>query len=812
MSTAPLMSTTPLNSTTPESGALRIAIVTPLPVSGIEGGNERHWRSLTAALNDAGHDAELIAVVSPEADLIEVMDSYAMFHAMDLSAFDVVISGKYPSFMVQHPRHVRHLNHPLRGLYEHYPVGLSLDLPPELRGGIDACGDDITRLTTWARQQASERTGDPVVAFPGPFARAVVLRLDRIGRDHLIAEAVVSETVANRPGYVDPARAITIIPPLGDLSPVDETARIEAAGLPDRPFLFTFGRLDRAKRFDLIIRSFRAAKRLPGMRDAELVVAGGGPLAHELDAMAGNGVRMVGRLADDDLNAHLRAATAVVLAPIDEDYGLVAAEAMAAGTPVITTSDSGGIAEQVEHGRSGLVVHPKAALIAAAMRSLITDPSRASMMGRAAADAVRDITWQPMIDLVSEISHETPRRRVLLLSTFSADPVESGGQRRLRGMASGLRQHGWAPTILSLTNRLGPDQIRRRRSADGVVHVMVGRSSAHLGADFAMASLLDTSVDDVAAAALWPATPGFREELEQQVAHTDVTVLSHPFLVSALPGAVGPLVYDAFNVETDLKASLFDRRDGGAWVADLAAESEAEAIARAEVVSATAKTDLDRFEALGLLRDGQQRVVAPNPLAPDAVDLRTGEEHRAARARFLGDIGQPDDARPIALFVGSDHPPNRTAAQHCQELAAARPDLHIVIAGTVRSHGGSATEFGSFSARDLRRIHVMADVILNPIEEGSGTSLKLIDPLSLGIPVVSTRIGARGLLNPDDVVWISQPSAPSLGAAIDLACAPGEAAASRIAAGRRIAASATPVEAMRLLADELTALVTRANS
>ncbi len=162
---------------------LRIAVITPLPVSGIEGGNERHWRSLVAALNGAGHSAELVAVVSPEADLIEVMDSYAMFHAMDLSAFDVVVSGKYPSFMVRHPRHIRHLNHPLRGLYEHYPTDLPLDLPADLLTGIDACGDDVDQLTSWATQQAAERAGDPVVAFPGPFARAVVHRLDRIGRD-----------------------------------------------------------------------------------------------------------------------------------------------------------------------------------------------------------------------------------------------------------------------------------------------------------------------------------------------------------------------------------------------------------------------------------------------------------------------------------------------------------------------------------------------------------------------------------------------------------------------------------------------------
>ncbi len=136
----------------------RIAVVTPLPVSGIEGGNERHWRSLTAALNDAGHDARLVAEVSPEADLREVLASYAMFHAMDLSDVDVVISGKYPSFMVRHPRHIRHLNHPLRGLYEHYPAHLDTAIDASLRSGIDACGDDVDALIGWA-DGVADRTG-----------------------------------------------------------------------------------------------------------------------------------------------------------------------------------------------------------------------------------------------------------------------------------------------------------------------------------------------------------------------------------------------------------------------------------------------------------------------------------------------------------------------------------------------------------------------------------------------------------------------------------------------------------------------------
>lgn len=104
-----------------EPRTLRVGVLAPLPVSGIEGGNERQWRSLTDALNQVGYDAELVGIVSPEGNLAEVLASYAMWHNLDVSRFDVVISGKYPAFVVRHRCHVRHLSHPLRGLYEHYP-------------------------------------------------------------------------------------------------------------------------------------------------------------------------------------------------------------------------------------------------------------------------------------------------------------------------------------------------------------------------------------------------------------------------------------------------------------------------------------------------------------------------------------------------------------------------------------------------------------------------------------------------------------------------------------------------------------------
>ncbi|WP_259312854.1 glycosyltransferase [Capillimicrobium parvum] len=100
---------------------------------------------------------------------------------------------------------------------------------------------------------------------------------------------------------------------------------------PAGPALFA-GRLAVEKGADVAIDACRRAGR-------PLVIAGDGPLRPQLEARAaGAGVRFAGRLDPDGLAA-ARAAASVALVPSRsaETFGLAAAEAMAAGLPVIAS-------------------------------------------------------------------------------------------------------------------------------------------------------------------------------------------------------------------------------------------------------------------------------------------------------------------------------------------------------------------------------------------------------------------------------------------------------------------------------------------
>ena len=130
-------------------------------------------------------------------------------------------------------------------------------------------------------------------------------------------------------------------------------------------YALVVSRLSPEKGVDVAIDACRAA----GLR---LVVAGEGPeRAALIERAAGADVRFVGRVDDEEL-ARLRAGAAIALAPSRsaETFGLAAAEAMAAGLPVVA-SGVGALSELVEP--AALVRAGDTDALARAMASLAAD-------------------------------------------------------------------------------------------------------------------------------------------------------------------------------------------------------------------------------------------------------------------------------------------------------------------------------------------------------------------------------------------------------------------------------------------------------
>jgi glycosyltransferase involved in cell wall biosynthesis len=295
---------------------------------------------------------------------------------------------------------VVYMLHRLRGLYDTYDVmGLPSDYadpPPavlELRGFMeDNAGRRESLPEFFERVGALRGERDDLFAFPGPFIRELVHWLDGVG---LAPEAIarygaISHAVASRDGYFPEGADVFVVhPPSGqELGPRDGGR-----------YLFTVSRLDRPKRIHLLIEAMQHVR-----SKVELHIAGTGPAEEELRAAGGDRVVFHGRVSDATLAELYRGARAVAFIPHEEDFGFVTLEAMRAGKPVITATDSGATAELVTHGANGLVAEPNPQALAAAIDELWADKRGAKKMGRAAVERARQVSWDPLVSELEAVA------------------------------------------------------------------------------------------------------------------------------------------------------------------------------------------------------------------------------------------------------------------------------------------------------------------------------------------------------------------------------------------------------------------------
>lgn len=162
----------------------------------------------------------------------------------------------------------------------------------------------------------------------------------------------------------------------------------------DRNTLLFVGRFDSLKGGDLVVEAFAllAATR-PKLRlifigpDRGLLQPDGTRksitefLAATVPAQLRNRIDVRGALSQKEVTTLRPGAAVTMLASRSESQGYTALEAMLQGCPVVS-SDAGGCAENIEHGRTGLLARSGDATdLAAQLARILNDPSAAAAMG-----------------------------------------------------------------------------------------------------------------------------------------------------------------------------------------------------------------------------------------------------------------------------------------------------------------------------------------------------------------------------------------------------------------------------------------------
>jgi glycosyltransferase involved in cell wall biosynthesis len=174
-----------------------------------------------------------------------------------------------------------------------------------------------------------------------------------------------------------------------------ETAR-DGLDLGFEHVLLHVGRLDHNKDLATLLEAFEILSReLPR---TGLAIVGSGPLERQTRDQSvalglGEKVRMLGKISRPMLLDCYAACDVAVLSTLMEGFGIVLAEAMAAGRPCVATG-CGAVPEVVDDGRTGLLVGPRDPQgLAGALLALLSSPrlsSRLGQRGRRRAEALFD--------------------------------------------------------------------------------------------------------------------------------------------------------------------------------------------------------------------------------------------------------------------------------------------------------------------------------------------------------------------------------------------------------------------------------------
>ncbi|MGO9991006.1 MAG: glycosyltransferase [Steroidobacteraceae bacterium] len=224
-------------------------------------------------------------------------------------------------------------------------------------------------------------------------------------------------------------------------------------------------------------------------------------------------------------------------------------------------------------------------------------------------------------------------------------------------------------------------------------------------------------------------------------AHSDYVIHEFPFSEPIFSdGCPCAEIYNSHNFEASLLSSIV--RGAGFDTAILKLlRLEGNLVSRSRRVFATSRTDAEKFR-LFYGASASKLGVCPNGF--DEFEL---QPIVAARA----ENHSASSRRPRLLFTGSGHPPNVEAANFILHLASELPECDVVLAGGLCSVfakdplPSNVELYGAFDADGKFKLLREADLFLNPVVLGSGTSLKALEALGSRVAMISTEEGVRGL-------------------------------------------------------------------
>jgi len=341
---------------------MRIAICHP-SIPFMRGGAEILVEGLYEELINRHHAVELVKIPFQWYPPYKILDSVLSWKLIDLTEsngekIDLIISTKFPSYVVNHPNHVTWLFHQHRPAYD---------------------------LWNFSKN-------DLAIHTQGNYVRQKIIELDNNVLKKVKKLYTLSKTVSQRLIKYNKIESEPLY------APVKNAKKFHNKEYGD--YILFPSRISPVKRQDLLVESLKYVK-----QDVKCKIIGFESHKKWLDEKIkgkkyADKIELVTNVSDDELIDLYSKALAVVFIPREEDYGFITLEAFLSRKPVLTASDSGGPLEFVTDAKNGFIVEPNPKKIAEGLDRFYEDSEKTKQMGVNGFKTYQELnlSWDHVID------------------------------------------------------------------------------------------------------------------------------------------------------------------------------------------------------------------------------------------------------------------------------------------------------------------------------------------------------------------------------------------------------------------------------
>ena len=243
-------------------------------------------------------------------------------------------------------------------------------------------------------------------------------------------------------------------------------------------------------------------------------------------------------------------------------------------------------------------------------------------------------------------------------------------------------------------------------------------------------------------------TPLFINSLVNSIKNSELIIIDRPFFFPLVQMYANgrAILHRSHNIEYLYRKSTIPQNEYSINMLDYLFQLERNCCNACDMNFSCSETDLNTMKNLYGTPVSKLRLLPNGVFCSDNKFISLRDRKKMKSTFFKSNY-------KIATFIGAPHQPNVEACELIYRIAPYCLDTLFVISGDVcqkiinNQKPENVVLLGRISEKTRKLLFAVTDMALNPMYSGSGTNVKMLDYMSMGIPIISSLFGARGIMD-----------------------------------------------------------------